>query len=123
MIDVIYSQDAGQRPGVIITDTGAYSDIVFALIMLLGFDYRPGLADLPDAKLWRLDPRADCRPLNARPAARSTRRASSASGRTSCASSRRSTPASSPRTTCSGSLRPAARRRSSVTPSRTRGPV
>ena len=31
MIDLIYSQDAGQRPDVIITDTGSYSDIVFAL--------------------------------------------------------------------------------------------
>ena len=30
MIDLIYSQDAGQRPNVIITDTGSYSDIVFA---------------------------------------------------------------------------------------------
>ena len=56
MIDLIYSQDAGQRPDVIITDTGSYSDIVFGLITLLGFDYRPQLADLPDAKLWRIDP-------------------------------------------------------------------
>ena len=47
MIDLIYSQDAGQRPDVIITDTGSYSDIAFALITLLGFDYRPQLADLP----------------------------------------------------------------------------
>lgn len=30
------------------------TDIVFALITLLGFDYRPQLADLPDAKLWRI---------------------------------------------------------------------
>ncbi|MEJ7787573.1 MAG: Tn3 family transposase, partial [Solirubrobacteraceae bacterium] len=36
------------------TDTGSYSDIVFALITLLGFDYRPRLTDLPDAKLWRI---------------------------------------------------------------------
>jgi TnpA family transposase len=65
MIDLIYSQDAGQRPDVIITDTGAYSDIVFALITLLGFDYRPQLADLPDAKLWRILIGADYGPLNA----------------------------------------------------------
>jgi TnpA family transposase len=31
---------------------------------LLGFDYRPQLADLPDAKLWRIDPGADYGPLN-----------------------------------------------------------
>jgi len=64
MIDLIYSQDAGQRPDVIITDTGSYSDIVFALITLLGFDYRPQLADLPDAKLWRILVGADYGPLN-----------------------------------------------------------
>ena len=65
MIDLIYGQDAGQRPDVIITDTGSYSDIVFALITLLGFDYRPQLAELPDAKLWRIAIGADYGPLNA----------------------------------------------------------
>jgi TnpA family transposase len=31
MIDLIYSEDAGQRPEVITTDTGSYSDIAFGL--------------------------------------------------------------------------------------------
>jgi TnpA family transposase len=47
MIDVLYSQDGGRIPEVIITDTGSYSDIVFALIHLLGRKFRPALADLP----------------------------------------------------------------------------
>jgi len=49
-----------ERPGPqrIITDTGSYSDVVFGLVTLLGFDYRPQLADLPDAKLWRINPSA-----------------------------------------------------------------
>ena len=64
LIDLIYSQDSGRRPEVIVTDTGSYSDIVFGLLHLLGFDYRPQLADLPDAKLWRVDPAADYGPLN-----------------------------------------------------------
>lgn len=68
MIDLLYRQDAGQRPTVIVTDTGSYSDMVFALLHLLGFDYRPQLADIPDAKLWRIDRHADYGPLN--PAAR-----------------------------------------------------
>ena len=68
LIDLIYSQDGGRRPEVVVTDTGSYSDIVFGLLTLLGFDYRPALADLPDAKLWRTDPAADYGPLN--PAAR-----------------------------------------------------
>jgi len=33
--------------------------MVFGLLRLLGFDYRPQLADLPDAKLWRIDATAD----------------------------------------------------------------
>lgn len=64
LIDLIYAQDGGRRPEVVITDTGSYSDVVFGLLALLGFDYRPALADLPDAKLWRIDPSADYGPLN-----------------------------------------------------------
>ena len=47
-----------------ISDTGSYSDMVCGLMPLLGFDYRPQLADLPDAKLWRITPGADYGPLN-----------------------------------------------------------
>lgn len=59
LIDLIYRQDGGARPEIIISDTGSYSDMVFGLLRMLGFDYRPQLADLPDAKLWRIDPAAD----------------------------------------------------------------
>jgi len=38
VIDLIYSQAAGRRPEVIVTDTGSYSDIVFGVIILLDFD-------------------------------------------------------------------------------------
>lgn len=64
VIDLIYRQDGGTRPQVIISDTGSYSDVIFGLLRLLGFDYRPQLADLPDAKLWRIDAAADCGPVN-----------------------------------------------------------
>ena len=63
-IDVISSQDGGARPEVIITGTASYTDIVFGLLSLLGFSYRPQLADLPDQKLWRIDVKADYGPLN-----------------------------------------------------------
>lgn len=65
VIDLIYCQDGGLRPEVIISDTGSYSDMVCGLMRLLGFDYRPQLADLPDAKLWRISRDADYGPLNA----------------------------------------------------------
>jgi len=65
LIDLLYRRDGGRRPEVVITDAGSYSDVVFGLLQLLGFDYRPQLADLPDAKLWRIDRTADYGPLNA----------------------------------------------------------
>ncbi|WP_354191000.1 Tn3 family transposase [Arthrobacter sp. UYCu712] len=58
-VDLLYNPDGGQRPEVLITDQGSYSDIVFGLVTLLGFDYRPVFADLPDAKLWRINRSAD----------------------------------------------------------------
>lgn len=65
LVDLLYSSHGGPRPEVIITDTGSYSDVVFGLVTLLGFDYRPQLADLPDAKLWRINPAADYGRLDA----------------------------------------------------------
>lgn len=63
-IDVIVSQHGGRIPEVIITDTGSYSDIVFGLLHLIGRQYRPQLANLPDQWLWRIDARADYGPLD-----------------------------------------------------------
>ena len=64
MIDVIFSQDGGQRPDIIVADTGTYSDLVFGLAQLLDIEYRPELADMPDQRSWRIDPAADYGPLN-----------------------------------------------------------
>lgn len=38
--------------------------VVFGPAHLLGKEYRPALADLPDQKLWRTDPEADYGALN-----------------------------------------------------------
>jgi TnpA family transposase len=64
LIDVLYAQDGGQRPDIVVTDTGSYSDLVFGLVHLLGIQYRPQLADLPDQQLWRIDANADYGALN-----------------------------------------------------------
>ena len=64
MIDVWYSQDGGQRPDIIVSDTGSYSDLVFGLVSLLGGEYRPALVDIPDQKGWRVSASADYGPLN-----------------------------------------------------------
>jgi len=63
-IDVVLSQQGGKVPEAIITDTGSYSDIVFGLLHLVGRQYRPELANLPDQRLWRVDPNADYGPLD-----------------------------------------------------------
>ncbi len=46
------------------TDTGAYSDVVFGLFRLLGYRFSPRLADIGGQRLWRIDPDADYGELN-----------------------------------------------------------
>jgi TnpA family transposase len=63
-LDVAFSLDHGQRPDILISDTGAYSDLMFGLCNPLGIEYRPELADMPDQRAWRADRHADYGPLN-----------------------------------------------------------
>jgi len=64
-LDVAFSLDHGQRPDILISDTGAYSDLMFGFCQPLLIDYRPELADMPDQRAWRVDRKADYGPLNA----------------------------------------------------------
>jgi TnpA family transposase len=63
-IDLLYRQEGGQIPDILVTDMGSYSDVVFGLVHLLDKQYRPAPADLPDERLWRTDPAADYGALN-----------------------------------------------------------
>jgi TnpA family transposase len=63
-IDLFFSSGGASLPEVLITDTGSYSDLVFGIAQLLGVDYRPALADLPDQKGWRAAAGADYGGLN-----------------------------------------------------------
>ena len=69
VLDVLLGRDGGPTLEIIATDTASYSDIVFGLFRLLGYQFSPRLADLPDQRLWRLTlpgaPAADYGPLNA----------------------------------------------------------
>lgn len=121
VIDLIYRQDSGPRPEVIISDTGSYGDMVCGLMPLLGFDYRPQLADLPDPKLWRITPGADYGPLHTAARARSTLGGAGRTGPTCCASSVPSTPARSARMTCCGCCSTGVARPSSARRWRTTG--
>lgn len=68
VLDVIMNRDGGPRPAVIATDTASYSDIVFGLFRMLGYQFSPRLADIGNQRLWRLTPpgakRTDYGPLN-----------------------------------------------------------
>lgn len=65
VLDGLLDLDGGPHPEMIATDTASYSDQVFGLFALLGYQFSPRLADMPDQKFWRTDPAADYGPLNA----------------------------------------------------------
>ena len=55
----LLEQRTGLRPRELMTDTAGYSDIVFGLFWLLGYQFSPRLADTGEARFWRLDSKAD----------------------------------------------------------------
>lgn len=52
------------RPMEIMADTAAYSDVIFGLFYLLGYQFSPRLADIGETRFWRIDPAADYGALN-----------------------------------------------------------
>lgn len=52
------------NPTTIASDTAGSSDLVFGLFWLLGYQFTPRLADLDEARFWRIDRGADYGPLN-----------------------------------------------------------
>jgi len=65
LLALVLDQQAELRPNQILTDTGAYNDVVFGLFRLLGYRFSPRLADIGGTRFWRLDPHADYGELNA----------------------------------------------------------
>jgi TnpA family transposase len=65
LLAVVLEQQTELQPTQIMTDTGAYSDVVFGLFRLLGYRFSPRLADIGGARFWRLDAQADYGELNA----------------------------------------------------------
>jgi TnpA family transposase len=64
LLAVVLEQQTELQPTQIITDTGAYSDIVFGLFRLLGYRFSPRLADIGGTRFWRIDANADYGQLN-----------------------------------------------------------
>jgi TnpA family transposase len=65
LLAVVLEQQTELKPTQIMTDTGAYSDVVFGLFRLLGYRFSPRLADIGGTRFWRIDPKADYGELNA----------------------------------------------------------
>ena len=65
LLAVVLEQQTDLQPTQIMTDTGAYSDVVFGLFRLLGYRFSPRLADISDTRFWRVDTAADYGELNA----------------------------------------------------------
>ncbi len=64
LLAVVLEQQTELQPTQIMTDTGAYSDVVFGLFRLLGYRFSPRLADIGGTRFWRIDPHADYGTLN-----------------------------------------------------------
>ena len=65
LLAVVLEQQTELHPTTIMTDTGAYSDVIFGLFRLLGYRFSPRLADIGGKRFWRIDPGADYGELNA----------------------------------------------------------
>jgi TnpA family transposase len=64
LLAVVLEQQTDLQPTQIMTDTGAYSDVVFGLFRLLGYRFSPRLADVGGTRFWRIDTKADYGLLN-----------------------------------------------------------
>ena len=59
ILDGLLEQQTVLEPREIMTDTAGASDLIFGLFWLLGYQFSPRLADVGDARFWRVDPDAD----------------------------------------------------------------
>lgn len=64
LLAVVLDQQTELQPTQIMTDTGAYSDVIFGLFRLLGYRFSPRLADVGGTRFWRIDATADYGELN-----------------------------------------------------------
>ena len=65
VLALLLEQETELDPLEIMTDTAAYSDAIFGLFWLLGYQFSPRPADIGGAKLWRIDRHAHYGPFDA----------------------------------------------------------
>ena len=59
LLSIVLEQETELEPTEIMTDTGAYTDVIFGIFWLLGYQFSPRIADIGGARFWRIDPKAD----------------------------------------------------------------
>jgi len=64
ILDGLLEQQTSLQPHELMTDTAGYSDQVFGLFRLLGYQFSPRLADIGATRFWRIHRAADYGPLN-----------------------------------------------------------
>ncbi|NMP24756.1 Tn3 family transposase [Sulfobacillus harzensis] len=64
LLEGVLDQHTGLNPHEIMTDTAGYSDLIFGLFGLLGYQFSPRLADIGEARFWRWEADPDYGVLN-----------------------------------------------------------
>ncbi|MGW1641561.1 Tn3 family transposase [Streptomyces lavendulae] len=55
ILDTLLNLDGGARPEMVATDNASYSDMVFGLFSMLGYNFSPRFRDLADHRFWRAE--------------------------------------------------------------------
>ncbi len=53
ILDALLNLDGGVKPEMVATDNSSYSDMVFGLFKILGYNFSPRFRDLEDQRFWR----------------------------------------------------------------------
>lgn len=53
ILDALLNLDGGVKPEMVATDNASYSDMVFGLFEILGYNFSPRFRDLDDQRFWR----------------------------------------------------------------------
>lgn len=55
ILDTLLNLDAGVKPEMVAIDNASYSDMVFGLFSMLGYNFSPRFRDLADQRFWRAE--------------------------------------------------------------------
>ncbi|SMD12266.1 Tn3 family transposase [Rhizobium sp. RU36D] len=59
LLAIVLEQETELQPTEIMTDTAGYTDTIFGIFHLLGYQFSPRIADVGGARFWRVDAKAD----------------------------------------------------------------